>query len=189
MGETFLDERKFLPPPPPPPIHILMQGMQESKQTMTSIKSAKNPKRKTLQKKQNPTKKPPPDISTSSTNSTLNLPNVQNLKPRNETQMTERCTNTSKDFWKKSKLPRTQETKPVTKLQQQSNLCCCTKQASKQARISPSPPTKNENKNKNKNATKTRNLCCNKAGKQARKCKKKILQNTIPFFNKLRDTK
>jgi hypothetical protein len=45
MGETFLDERKFLPPPPPPPIHILMQGMQESKQTMTNIKSAKNQKR------------------------------------------------------------------------------------------------------------------------------------------------
>lgn len=90
MGETFLDERKFLPPPPPPPpIHILMQGMQESKQTMTYIKSAKNPKRKTLQKNKTPQKKTPPEISTSSTSSTLNLPNVQNLKPRNETQMKE----------------------------------------------------------------------------------------------------
>jgi hypothetical protein len=59
MSETFLDERKFLspPPPPPPPIHILMQGMQESKQTMT-YKICKNPKRKTLQKNKTPQKKP-----------------------------------------------------------------------------------------------------------------------------------
>jgi hypothetical protein len=35
--------------------------------------------------------------------------------------MKERCTNTSKDFWKKiHKLPETQETKPVTKLQKAS---------------------------------------------------------------------
>jgi hypothetical protein len=61
MSETFLDERKFLPPPPPPPpppIHILMQRMQESKQTMTYIKSAKNPKRKTLQRNKTPQEKP-----------------------------------------------------------------------------------------------------------------------------------
>jgi hypothetical protein len=146
MSETFLDERKFLPPPPPPPpppIHILMQGMQESKQTMT-YKICKKPKKKNSPEKQNPTRKTSPEISTSST---LNLPNVQNLKPRNETQMKERCTNTSNDFWKKiHKLPQTQETKPVTKLQRQSNLCCCTKQASKQARISPSPQKKKNKK-------------------------------------------
>jgi hypothetical protein len=60
MGETFLDERKFLPPPPPPPppIHILMQGMQESKQTMT-YKICKKPKKKNSPEKQNPTKKNP----------------------------------------------------------------------------------------------------------------------------------
>lgn len=102
MSETFLDERKFLPPPPPPPpIHILTQGMQESKQTMT-YKICKKPKKKNSPEKQSPTKKTPPEISTSSTSSTLNLPNVQNLKPRNETQMKEWCTNTSNDFWKKS---------------------------------------------------------------------------------------
>lgn len=167
MSETFLDERKFLPPPPPPPpIHILTQGMQESKQTMT-YKICKKPKKKNSPEKQNPTKKTPPEISTSSTSSTLNLPNVQNLKPRNETQMKERCTNTSNDFWKKiHKLPQTQETKPVTKLQRQSNLCCCTKQASKQEY----PPPPKRKKTKKINATKATNLCCNKAGKQARKC-------------------
>jgi Sec-independent protein translocase protein TatA len=56
MGETFLDERKFLPPPPPSPIHILMQGMQESKQTMTNMQ--KTQKEKLSRKNKTPQKKP-----------------------------------------------------------------------------------------------------------------------------------
>jgi hypothetical protein len=95
--------------------------------------------------------------------------------------MKERCTNTSNDFWKKiHKLPQTQETKPVTKLQRQSNLCCCTKQASKQARISPSPQKK---KNKKKKMQQKQQIYA--ATKQASKqenAKTKFFKTQFPFY-------